>query len=228
MNVTAIIPAAGKGLRFKSAIAKPLVILERKPILIHTLIALSRHKLIKEIIVVFNKQDVELLKTIINKFKIKKVAKVVPGGALRRQSVENGLKHVDKKCDIVLIHDGVRPFVDEKTISSVIKAAEKHQAAIAAVPVKPTIKRVNPVSLEVECTLQRDFLWEIQTPQAFKRDVILEAHNRFKDNSATDDAYLVEKMGVPVKVVKSSYKNIKITTPEDLIIAQAILKNKKG
>jgi len=120
----------------------------------------------------------------------------------------------------------VRPFIDKKTISSAINAAEKFKAAVSAVPVKPTIKKINPLSLKVISTLERNTLWEVQTPQVFKKDIILKAYSRFKDKNASDDASLVEKLGITVKVVRGSYKNIKITTPEDLIFSKAIIKNR--
>ena len=228
MKITAIVPAAGEGLRFKSTIAKPLVNLDRRPILIHTLAVLSRHHLIKEIIVVFNKKDIGLLTKKIEQCKLRKIKKVVLGGVTRRQSVENGLREIDQGCDFVLIHDGVRPFIDKKIISSVIDAARKTGAALSAVPVKPTIKEVNPLNLKVKITLDRSLLWEIQTPQVFRKDIILKAYSRFKDKNALDDASLVEKLGVDVKVVEGSYKNIKITTPEDLVFAEAIIKNRRS
>ena len=228
MKVTAIVPAAGKGLRFKSNIAKPLVRLNKKPILIHTLDVLSKHNLINDIIVVFNKKDLKDLRSKIKKFKLKKIKKIIVGGSTRRQSVENGLSCIDSSCDFVLIHDGVRPFIEKKTISSVIQAAKRNEAAIVAVPVKPTIKRINSVSLKIKNTLNRNILWEAQTPQVFKRDIILKAYNRFKSKKFFDDASLVERMGYTVKIVKGSYKNIKITTQEDLVFAKAIIKNKKG
>ena len=226
MKVTAIVPAAGKGARFKSVITKPLVNLDRKPILIHTLSILSKHRLIKDIIVVSNKKDLQMLKAKIKQFKLSKIKKIIIGGSTRRQSVENALSWVDNACDFVLVHDGVRPFINKEIISSVISAAKKFGAAIVAVPVKPTIKKVNPLNLKVRCTLDRSTLWEIQTPQVFRKDIILKAYNRFKDRKALDDAYLIEKLGIAVKVVRGSYKNIKITTPEDLIFAKAIMKKK--
>jgi len=222
MKITAIVPAAGKGVRFRSTIAKPLVNLDRRPILIHALGILSSHSLIKDIIVVFNKKDLRVLREQMKKFKLRKITKIVPGGSTRRQSVENGLKRINENCDFVLIHDGVRPFIDKKIISSVISNAKRFGAAVAAVPVKSTIKKVNPLNLKVKSTLDRGTLWEIQTPQVFRKDIILKAYSRFRDRNAPDDAFLVEKLGLAVKVVRGSYKNIKITTPEDLMFAKVI------
>jgi 2-C-methyl-D-erythritol 4-phosphate cytidylyltransferase len=224
MRVTAIIPAAGKGVRFKSSIAKPLVNLNKKPILIHTLNIFSNHDLIDDIVVVFNRKDIDLVKKEIDKFKIKKIRKIIPGGSTRRQSVENGLQQIDTDTDLVLIHDGVRPFIDDWIIYATINAAKRFGAAIAAVPIKPTIKKVDSSSLKVKCTLEREMLWEAQTPQVFKKDIILEAYKRFRDKNAIDDACLVERLGQFVKIIKGSYKNIKITTPEDLEFARVIKK----
>ena len=134
MKVAAIIPAAGIGIRFKSSVAKPLVNLDNRPIIIHTLSVLSKHRLIKEIILVFNKKDIESVKKKIKKFRIRKIKDVVSGGSTRRKSVENGLRKISQDTDIVLIHDGVRPFIDNATISSVINSARKFGAAIVAVP----------------------------------------------------------------------------------------------
>jgi 2-C-methyl-D-erythritol 4-phosphate cytidylyltransferase len=135
--------------------------------------------------------------------------------------VANGLKAIGPQADLILIHDAARPFITKGLVSSVIKEARKAGAAIAAVPVKATIKKVKNGSV-VEKTLDRGKLWEIQTPQVFKKDLILKAYKKFKRIPATDDAMLVERLGAKVSVVLGSYSNIKITTPEDLIIAKGI------
>jgi 2-C-methyl-D-erythritol 4-phosphate cytidylyltransferase len=140
---------------------------------------------------------------------------------------------MNPKTELVLIHDGARPFVAKDTITSVIKEAKRSQAAIVGVPVKATIKKIETKRLKcgprfvVEKTLDRDCLWEIQTPQVFKKDLILEAYQRFGNTEVTDDAMLVEKMDFDVSVVPGSYSNIKITTFEDLVLAEAILKRQK-
>jgi 2-C-methyl-D-erythritol 4-phosphate cytidylyltransferase len=166
----------------------------------------------------------------LKKYRIRKIRAVVLGGKRRQDSVDKGLKAVSKEADWVLIHDGVRPFINKELISSVIKEAKKAGAAIVGVPVKATIKKLKTQSLKlktkfvVEKTLNRDNLWEIQTPQVFKKDLILKAYKRFGNINVTDDAMLVEKMGIKPRVVLGSYNNIKITTPEDLVIAKAIAK----
>ena len=142
--------------------------------------------------------------------------------AVVRTAVFNGLKAAGKNCEIVLIHDGVRPFVKKETVLESVKAAQKFGAAVVAVPVIPTIKRVDEKGFIVS-TLNRKFLWEIQTPQAFKRDVIVNSYKKCLGEDITDDAMLAENAGYKVKIVMGSYDNIKITTPKDLKTAESIL-----
>ncbi len=236
VKVTAIVPAAGRGWRLKKNIDKPFVILGDKPILIRTLKVLAESALIEEIIVVINKDNFGLLQRELSKEGIGKVVNIVEGGSTRGESVYRGLNKVDKNTDFVLIHDGVRPFVTQKIISGAIKKALKLDAAVTAIPVCSTIKKVNNQGLGVrskkgelivESTLDRNSLWEIQTPQVFKRELILKAYEKAMREGgleATDDSSLVERLGYKVSIVPSSYSNIKITTPEDLIFAKALLK----
>ncbi len=230
MYVTAIVLAAGKGLRLKSKISKPLIKIDSKPLIIYSLNTLSKHPYIKDIIVVANRRNLQDIRNKIKQYRIDKIKDVVLGGQVRLASVVNGLRAIDNHTDLVLIHDGVRPFIDRDMVSSVIKTAKSSGAAIAGVPVKATIKSVKVSKCQsvkeniVEKTLDRSKLWEIQTPQVFRKDLILKAYNKFGDIDVTDDAMLVEKLGAKVSVVLGTYNNIKITTPEDLIIAQAIAK----
>lgn len=226
MKTVAVVPAAGFGVRFKKKTPKPLVLLDSYPILIHTLKILSVNRLIDSIILVINRNYLDRYRKIVKQYKLKKVRYIIAGGATRTQSVKNGLKVLDKDADLVLIHDGVRPFIDSKIISDSIKTAKRYGAAIVAVPVKSTIKKISPPNLLVKGTLNRNILWEVQTPQVFKKDLIIKAYQKAKNLKAYDDASLVEKMGKKVKVVFGSYKNIKITTPEDYLFAKAIIKNK--
>jgi len=231
MYVTAIILAAGKGLRLKSKISKPLIKINAKPAIIYCLNTLNKNPYIKDIIVVANRKNLEDLRHEIKRYRIDKVRDVVLGGKVRQASVLNGLMAIDNQTDLVLIHDGVRPFINKEMVSSVIKAAKTGGAAIVGIPVKTTIKSVKVSKCRsvkgkfiIERTLSRNNLWEIQTPQVFKRELILKAYNKFGNTHVTDDASLVEKLGSPVKVVMGSYFNIKITTLEDLILAQVIAK----
>jgi 2-C-methyl-D-erythritol 4-phosphate cytidylyltransferase len=224
MFVSAVVPAAGYGLRLGKSIPKPLVSLNNKPIFIHTLSILSHHPDIKEIILVVSADTLDLTKRYLRKYRIKKIKQLVIGGRRRRDSVQNGLRCVSDEANMVLIHDAVRPFIELNMISRVIKEAAKSKAAILGVPVKSTIKEVAARS-RVRRTWKRERFYEIQTPQVFKKDLIIKAYRKFPNVSAADDASLVERLGSKVVVVLGSYFNIKITTPEDLVFARAILKN---
>lgn len=231
MYVSAILLAAGRGSRFGSKIPKPLVKINSKPIIIYSLLVLNAHPQVKEIIVVVNNQNSDSIIKTIEKFRIAKINKVIFGGARRQDSVYNGLKLINRLSDLVLIHDVARPFINKKIVSMLIKQANLTGAAILGVPVKDTIKEVvsrksSVVSKTIiKKTLDRNRLWEIQTPQVFKKGLILEAYRKFNHLDVTDDAMLVEKLGRKVSVVCGSYNNIKITTPEDLILAEAISQN---
>jgi 2-C-methyl-D-erythritol 4-phosphate cytidylyltransferase len=150
---------------------------------------------------------------------------IVDGGKRRQDSVLNCLKALDPACDMVLVHDSARPFIDHELVSRVIEGVSASGACICGVPVKGTVKRV--AGLYVDETIDRSTLWEIQTPQGFTKDVILKAYERYGDADVTDDASLVERLGVRVKVVPGSYWNIKVTTPEDIVLGQAIAKCRK-
>lgn len=228
MKISVILPAAGLGLRLKSNIAKPLNLINGEPIIIHALRKLDSHPLIDEIIVVFNSKNISELKGLIEQKGIKKIKDIVEGGATRKDSVKNALRHLSVDTDLVLIHDGVRPFLEQKIITNVIDGALKYGAAVVGVPVKSTIKKVKLTNLEVDSTLNRDEVWEIQTPQVFKKDLIIEAYDNSDGIEALDDAFLVERLGHRVALVEGSYFNIKITTPEDLVLAQAIYKINKA
>ena len=223
MFVSAIVPAAGSGLRLNRPLPKPLVKFNKRPIFIHTLSILSRHPDIKEIILVVSSQTLDLTKRYLKKYRIAKIKALVIGGARRRDSVQSGLKWVSRQADLVLIHDAARPFIKLNMISRGIKEAKKSGAAILGVPVKSTVKEITAGS-KVLRTLRRERLYEIQTPQVFKRDLIINAYKRFPNLGAVDDSSLVERLGRQVAVVPGSYCNIKITTPEDLVFARAIFK----
>lgn len=225
MFVTAIVPAAGIGRRLGLKIPKPLIEIEGKPILIRTLQALNRHPAIKEIVLVVNKKDKPKIIFVLKEYRIRKIKAIVLGGRRRQDSVKSGLKEINPSSDIVMIHDAARPFVDNSIISRVIAGAAKSGAAAAGVLLKPTIKQADSKNF-VTKTLARRALFEIQTPQAFRKNIILKAYARLRNTEVTDDASLVEKLGKPVKVVSGSYFNIKITTPDDLVFAKAIINGK--
>jgi len=223
MKTQVIIPTAGLGVRLQSDVPKQLVEINGKPIFIHTLLAVQECSSVDSIILVAQKYFVDRCKSLAEEYGLNKVKKIVAGGKYRRESVQKGIEELDEDTKVVVIHDGVRPLISSDTINEAISLCEKENAVIVAVPVKPTIKRINEASLYVEATLKRNELWEVQTPQVFKKDILIEAHNLDGDIDATDDAFLVEKLGINVKVLKGDYRNIKITTKEDIKIAEAFL-----
>lgn len=223
-KVAAIVAAAGKGERLKSKVRKPFVVLGREPILIWTLRTFESCAQIGEVILVVNQVDLAKARSAINKAGIKKVKKIVAGGKRRLDSVRNGLAEVGEDVDYVIVHDGCRPFIDRKIISSALEEAAVFGAAIPCVAVKPTIKEVEKGNF-VAATLDRQSLVEVQTPQAFKREILIRAYEKAlaEGIDATDDSALVERLGIKVKVVEGSYRNIKITTAEDLKYAKALI-----
>ena len=226
MRVAAIVPSAGTGARLKSKIQKPYITLGDKPILAHTLIALSKNKNISEIWVSVGKDKLnKARKEIIEKYNIKK-ARLVIGGKERSDSVYNALKAVSGNIDYVLIHDGIRPFITNELIETLLREASRFRAAVAAVPVKPTLKFAGKDGF-IKSTPLRKYFWEAQTPQVFKKDLIEKAYKiaRKKKIIATDDSSLVERIGVKPKIVMGSYSNIKITTREDLKLAKLLCAN---
>jgi 2-C-methyl-D-erythritol 4-phosphate cytidylyltransferase len=226
MKADAVIVSAGKGLRFMEGKKKQFYFLGGKPILAHTLDQFETCPLIRSIHLVVGQEDMDYcLKEIIEKNKFQKVSKIVPGGKRRQESVKNGMDALPKDTDIVVIHDGVRPFVTKAMIEDSIHSAVRYGAVILAMPVKETIKISNPDGTVLK-TLDRESLWQIQTPQTFQVKVIKEAYYRATEDGfiGTDDASLVERLGVKVHILPGSYTNIKITTPEDLLLANLFLK----
>lgn len=220
-----VIAAAGKGSRMGIETNKQYLELQGKPVLAVTIQRFEECDLIDEIIVAANEAEVEFCrKNILERFGFKKVKAIVPGGPTRRKSVYNGLCRVSPGSGIVLIHDGARPFIEAHTIEACIDAAERFGAAVAAVPAKDTIKRADGEGF-VDETVDRSNLWYIQTPQAFRFRLIMDAHMKAEQDGfeGTDDAILTERLGHKVKLVTGSYTNIKITTREDLIMAKAMV-----
>jgi len=220
--VSAIVLAAGKGKRMNSTLSKPLLRISGKPLIVYSLEAFNRHSGIDEIILVISPKNRKAIeKEIKNKFK--KIKGIVLGGRRRQDSVKNGLNKLSPESNLVLIHDCARPFIKAGFISKLIASAKKFGAAIPGVPVKATIKSVK--SGMIEKTLDRKNLWEIQTPQVFRKSLIQEAYSKFSKAGVTDDSSLVEKLAKAVKIVRGSYNNIKVTTQEDLLIAETISKD---
>lgn len=219
--LSAIVVAAGQGRRLKAASCKPLVKIGKFPAIIYSLSALDKYPGISEIIVVVSDKNQRLIIKLIKSYSFKKNINFVLGGRRRQDSVYNGLKMVSGSSDWVLIHDSARPFIDRTIIAKVILAAKKTGAAIVAVKPKATVKFSLRNNI-VKNTLDRDHLWEVQTPQVFKKELILQAYKKYAQDKVTDDASLVEKLGARVLIVQGKYENIKITTNEDLLFAGLI------
>jgi len=225
--ITAIFPAAGQGRRMKASINKVFLELCGKPILVHTLLAFSRCPVIDKLIVVVGKEEVAMVKAVLKVVPGLKPYEVVAGGAERQYSIYNGLACVSPDTDIVLVHDAARPLVSQAVIEGVAAEAARSGAAIAAIPVKNTIKVVDEANTVVS-TPSRHTLWAVQTPQGFRRDILVQAYQKAQQDEflGTDDSGLVERLGIPVKVVKGDYRNVKVTTPEDIFVAEAFLRAK--
>ena len=223
MKTQAVIPAAGSGIRMNSEKPKPFIELKGKPLFVYCLLTLEECPSIDSVILVGEESRLDSLKKAVEDENLTKVAVFVAGGQRRCDSVANGLAALDDDCECVLIHDSARPLLSVDIVEAAVAESHLKRAVTVAVPVKPTIKRVDKSSLTVKETLNREELWEVQTPQVFARDLIVRAHAQNKDDGPTDDAALVERLGEPVRVVKGSYMNIKVTTPEDLKIAEMYL-----
>lgn len=227
-KVVALVAAAGQGKRMGAQRNKQFLAIGDRPVLVWTLGVFQACPSIDQIIVIASPGEEEYCRQeVIAKYKFNKVKQVVTGGLERQDSIFNGLQALSDGPEIVVIHDGARPLITIDSINDSITQARNHGAAIVAVKVKDTIKLGDNQEM-VDKTLNRSFLWQVQTPQTFKYALIMEAYqNALKNGLAgTDDASLVEAMGTPVKLVSGSYENLKITTPEDLEIAEVILRKR--
>ena len=243
-SVSVVIVAAGKGQRMEGAagLAKQFLPIGGEPILLHTLKAFERSESVNEIVLVTRPEFRVQCEDLIQQQHIQKVTAVVPGGKERQGSVWNGLQAAAPHTETVLIHDAVRMFVTQAMIRESVQEARKHGASVVAVPAKDTIKQVilhhdnspdHPsASLEglfVEKTFDRSILWQIQTPQTFRFELIRRLHEQAAELNlqVTDDAMLAEHFGHAVKIVPGSYRNIKITTADDLLIAEAFWRDER-
>ncbi|BDV44837.1 2-C-methyl-D-erythritol 4-phosphate cytidylyltransferase [Geotalea uraniireducens] len=229
MGVYALVPAAGMGKRMGASINKQYLQLAGKPILAHTLAVFEQAAFVAGIYLVIPEDEIAYCRAeVVERYRLTKVRRIVAGGKERQQSVLNGLRAMEGTAadDVVLIHDGVRPFVPEEVLCRAAEMAREADGALVAVPAKDTIKVVeNGV---ITATPPRESLWLAQTPQAFRYAVIRAAHEvadaeRFL---GTDDAMLVERLGREVRIVMGDYRNIKITTPDDLLLAGAFLRER--
>lgn len=227
MRVSAVIVAAGQGKRLQTSVPKQFYLIDGKPILFYTLSKFEACSRIDEIILVVAEDWLfHVSKEVVDKFEFHKIRKIVSGGQERQDSVFAGLKALDYKPDMVVIHDAVRPLVSIAKIKETIEACQAHGAAILAIPPADTVK-VEKKGF-VDRTLDRSKLWLVQTPQTFNYDLIMRAHKEAQKQKyyATDDSALVERLGHKVKIVPGEEINIKITRPMDLKLAEILLREK--
>lgn len=223
--VTAIFPAAGQGKRMEVGINKVFLELLGKPILVHTVMAFSNCAVIDDLIIVVAPEEVAVVTALLKAVPKLKPWQVVAGSTERQYSIANGLAALHKDTEIVLVHDAARPLTSDAVITAVVEESRRSGAAVTGVPAKNTIKIVNEDQV-VTATPERNTLWSVQTPQGFKRDIILHAYKKAAEDHflGTDDSSLVERLGIKVKVVKGEYSNLKITTPEDFIMVEAFMR----
>ena len=233
MKTAAIVLAAGRGKRMNADVAKQYLLIQNKPVIYYSLKAFEESD-VDEIVLVTAEDEIEYCrKEIVENYHFQKVNKIVAGGKERYHSVSNGLTHLDG-CDYVLIHDGARPFVTKEIIQRQIEEAIRYQAVVAGMPSKDTVK-ISDEEGFVSTTPNRKNVWTIQTPQTFSFELIRMAYKTLMEKEKmtiesgiqiTDDAMVVEHFtGKRVKLVEGSYRNIKITTPEDLAVAEAFMKS---
>lgn len=229
--ITAVFPAAGSSVRMGNELGavknKNFLELMGEPILIRTLKTFSKCERVKFLVVIVGADEIEMVEKLLKSTTGLKPYAVTAGGSERQYSIANGLKLVPEESEIVLVHDAARPLISLETIENVINAAEEFGGAIAAVREKNTIKIIDDNDF-VRITPRRVHLASIQTPQGFKKKILFDAYEKAEEDNflGTDDASLVERIGKQVKVVWGEYENIKITTPEDIKIAETFLKGK--
>lgn len=221
VRTTVIVVAAGRSERFGSGTPKQFALVLGRPLLFYSLCAFQRMPQVDVLIVVVPEgREQSVKEEIVDRFTLHKVVAVVPGGERRQDSVWSGLQAVPHQSELVAVHDGARPWVNPKVVAEVLSAAEKYGAAIPGVPVADTIKEVH--GGQVVQTLNRDRLIAVQTPQAFRYGLLLEAYRaaRGQQIEVTDDAAMVERLGHPVWVVEGDPRAVKVTTPHDLVIVE--------
>ncbi|MDA0739135.1 MAG: 2-C-methyl-D-erythritol 4-phosphate cytidylyltransferase [Nitrospirae bacterium] len=229
-RITAVVTAGGRGVRMGTNVPKQFLSLGGVPLLVHALRTFEQSPIISEVILVVPQDDCQYCREeIIPSHGLKKVSQVVAGGKRRQDSVLNGVRAAHPETEIVVIHDAVRPFVTLDMVTQVVESTRTHGAAIVALQMRDTVKRVNADGF-IQETLSREELWLAQTPQAFRRTLLLQAHAQGDADGvdATDDAFLIERMNLPVAIVQGSSDNIKITRPEDLHMGEAILTAKQN
>jgi len=228
-KIGAIIPAAGQGQRMGGQGNKLLLELAGTPILLFALQTFQRCSYIHEIVIPAASNEIEIVKKMVKENDLHKVSAIIPGGKQRQDSVYNGLRALGSEVEKVVVHDGARPLLTLKELGRFIEDTMDVEAAIMTVGLKDTVKRIDDQGWVVE-TPPRERLCLVQTPQIFDRTLLEQAHQSasLQSYETTDDAALMEWQGYRVKVMDGSYENIKVTTPEDLLLAQAILQTRKG
>jgi 2-C-methyl-D-erythritol 4-phosphate cytidylyltransferase len=230
MRVVALIPSAGRGKRMGAERPKVFLRLGSVPILIRTLQKFELCPPVDEMVpVVPPGEGVKEAEEMIRRAGLKKIFRVLPGGEERQESVYRGLTAIRGRAEWVIIHDGARPFVPPELIERTLSEARRSNAVAVALPAHETLKEISP-GKEVLRTVDRRHVWMVQTPQCFEFNLILSAHEQARKDGflGTDDASLVERLGIPVRVIEGSRFNFKITTPEDLVLGEALLKYGKG
>ena len=223
--VSAVVVSAGNSTRM-GGVNKQFLEINGIPVLIHTLMVFENLDAIDEVVVVTRESDIEDVKFLVEKYGINKVSKVVKGGEIRQLSVLSGVSSVSKIADFVAIHDGARPLVTEKVVLDTLNQAFESGSAATGVKVKDTVKQVNDDN-DIIATPDRNYLRFIQTPQIFDKALYLDAVNTVENSKDfTDDCMLVEAYGKTVKFVDGDYENIKITTPEDVELAENYLRRR--
>lgn len=225
-KVIAIVPGAGLGKRFGPDTNKPFHVLLGKPLIVWTLEVFESMDEIHEVIPVLKEPDMETGIEMFERYGLSKVKRIAPGGKERQDSVYNALKLTKDSDDLILIHDGARPLIDSGIVRTALQNISGFDGVVVGVPVKDTIKEV--ADSIVKRTLKRETLWAIQTPQVFIQKTLVKAYREAMEEKfySTDDAALLERSGGKVKIIMGSYSNIKVTTPEDIPLAEYLLKER--
>lgn len=231
MDLSAVIPCAGLGNRLKMGVPKPLILVDGKSLFLLTLEKVVSLEWIKEIVLVVNENFIDKVERIVKNKHISKIKDIVPGGNVRSESVWKGLDKISPESRYVFIHDCARPFVSRELVSAMSRALEEDKSLdgiIPGIPVKSTVKKSKGKSGLVEETLDRASLWQIQTPQIFKKDKLFESYKKARGffENFTDDAQIVEQNQGKIKIIEGEESNIKITTVFDVQVAGRILKEK--
>lgn len=227
-KTVAIVPSAGMGRRM-GTVKKTAIPISGVPVLAHTLRAFEEAATVDSVVLVVPAEDIDRCREeVVSPYGLKKVTRIVAGGEERQHSVANGIRAAGRDWDIIVVHDGARPLVTPEIIDATVEEAARFGAALAAVPVKDTIKVVSEGA--VKKTLPREELWSVQTPQAFSLEILEAAHEKAAEDGflGTDESSLAERLGVQVRIIMGSYENIKITTVEDITIAECILRGRSS